>query len=334
MANTKLQFTYLWADEDVMQQDFAGRFSQKMTDWTVQFFRQYEFDVDVDPAPSAKPRTSSLSKYAIQKNDGVMPDRRPLSQRVQDFEARQARIEEERSRLDAAHEQAVAANNPAEAKRLQGLIDEVDRKLRTFWDDMFDVDENKLRGLLTWKSIRDGVLPPDRFLIIFCRFRYTTLMQMRRPRGKVVTMGEVFPKKPQDLVRLYGMSVVLPLWSDRFAIIDPFEGARKEIVHECVHAAGHDHPTGPYLKAVEKTYRGRRLPGKGFERPRDRSLAPDYDDPVWDVDEVPQYDTFQGGIDDGEPDDVMNYAIDDPDVGRVHLRPAHVDLLKRAYFAK
>lgn len=333
MANKKLQFTCLWADEAVMQQDFAGKFSQKMSDWTVQFFKRFEFDVDVDPAQSSNSRTSSLAKYALQKDDGVMPDRRPQSERWADYHARRARMDEERDRLDAAREQAVAANHLAEAKRLKGLVDELDFKLQTFLDDFFDVDENKLRELLTVKSIRDGALPSDRFTIVFCRFRYTTLMQMRRPKGKVVTVGEVFPKK-QGLVRLVGLSVVLPLWSDRFAIIDPFEGARKEIVHECIHAAGHDHPTGPYLKAVEKAYRGRRLPGKGFERPRDRSLAPDYDDPVWDFDEVLQYDTFRGGIDDGQPDDVMNYAIDDPDAGQVNLRPAHVDLLKKAYFAK
>lgn len=335
MANKKLQFTYLWADEDVMQQDFSGKFSQKMTDWAIQFFKRYELDVDLDPAPSARPRTASMSKYALEKNDGVMPDRRPIKERVEEFEAKQKRMQDERDRLDAARERALAVNDAAEAKRLQALIDEWDSKLKTFWDDVFDVDQNKLRALLTVKYIRDkGLLPPDRLPIVFCRFRYNSWMQMRRRKGIAVEVGQAFDKIPQEPVRLYGMSVVLPLWSERFVIVDPFEGARKEIVHECIHAAGHNHPTEDYLKAVEKTYRGRRLPGKGFERPRDRSMAPDYDDPAWDFDEVAQYDTFQGGIDDGPRDDVMNYAIDDPDVGQVNLRPAHVDLLKGSYFAK
>ena len=334
MANAKLQFTYLWADEDVMQQDFAGGFSRKMTDWTVQFFKRFQFDVDVDPPPSAKARTSSLSKYALQKNDGVMPDRRPYLERMDSVKVKESRMEGERDQLKAARKKALAVNNAAEAKRLKGLIDELERKLETILDDELDRDEYKLRALLMLKFDRDGLPKHDRFTIVFCRFRYTTLMRMRRPKGLRVTVGEVFDKKPVLLVRLYGMSVVLPLWADRFAIIDPFEGARKEVVHECIHAAGHEHPTGEYLKAVEKTYQGRRLPSKGFERPRDRSLAPDYDDPAWDFDEVAQYDTFRGGIDDGARDDVMNYAIDDPDVGQVNLRPAHVELLKKAYFAK
>ena len=37
MANKKLQFTYFWADEDVMQADFAKKYSQAMTDWATDF---------------------------------------------------------------------------------------------------------------------------------------------------------------------------------------------------------------------------------------------------------------------------------------------------------
>ncbi|HKO21916.1 MAG TPA: hypothetical protein VJX91_04620 [Candidatus Eisenbacteria bacterium] len=339
MANKKLQFTYFWADEDVMQADFAGKLSQTMTDWAVDFLGRYEFDVDVNPPPSSKPRLLPLSKFALQKNDGIQPDRRPSYERVSALRQRQRQMEEQRDRFREAKEQAAAANNGPEVERLEALLEDTGEKVEAMGDQIlawYDRDENLLRELLMLKFIRDRIVHPERLAVVFCRFRYTSFMTMRRPKGMRGAVGQAFGTIPQELVRLYGSSVVLPLWPDRFVIIDPFQGARKEVVHEAIHAAGHDHPVDDYLKAVEKTYRGRRLPGKGFQRPRDRSesLSGDYDDPVFEFDETPEYDTFRGGFDDGPRDDVMNYAIDDPETWQVNMRPSDVELLKNAFFAK
>jgi hypothetical protein len=339
MANKKLQFTYFWADEDVMQADLAGKHSQGMTEWAVDFFGRYQFDVDVNPPSGSKPRLLPLAKFALQKTDGIRPDRRPRGERAEALREKKKRTEEERDELVRARNQAAAANNKAEVKRLEALIKDKDDRLEVLEDQIdawLDRDQNSLRELLTLKFIRDRIVHPERLTVVFCRFRYTSLMQMRFPTGTRGIVGQAFDPIPQELVRLYGSSVVLPLWSERFVIVDPFRGARKEIVHESIHAAGHDHPIGDYLKAVEKTYRDRRLPGKGFQRPRDRSvsLSPDYDDPMFDFDETPEYDTFRGGLDDGPRDDVMNYAIDDPETWQVNLRPGDVELLKNAYFTK
>ena len=337
MANKKLQFTYFWTDEGVMQEDFAKKLSQGMTEWAIDFFGRYELDVDVNPPSGFKPRLLSLSKFALQKNDGIRPDRRPIWERAEALREKQKRKEEELARLRQAKDQAEAANNGPEVERLEALIEEGEKSLVALGDQIdawLDRDENRLRELLMLKFVRDRIVHPERLTVVFCRFRYTSQMQMQLPKWGAI--GQAYGKIPLDIVRLYGSSVILPLWPDRFAIIDPFRGARKEVVHEAVHAAGHDHPLGDYLKSVEKTYRGRRLPGKGFEVPRGRSgsLSPDYDDPMFDFDEAPQYDTFRGGIDDGPRDDVMNYAIDDPETWQVNLRPAHVELLRNAYFAK
>jgi hypothetical protein len=334
MANTRLQFTYLWADEEVMQADFAKKFSQDMTNWAVDFYARYGFDIDVNPPSGLKPRVLPLSKFALQKTGGVRPDMRPSEERNRVLEERRRRIEEERERLRQARDQAEAANNGPEADRLRGLINDLDRRWQAVMNQIiasFGMDENNLRELLMVKFLADRILHPERFTVVFCRFRFTSQMQMRLPQSGAT--GQTYGKVSEGRIRFYG-SVVLPLWSDRFAIIDPFRGERRSVAHEAVHAAGHDHPVGQYLQSVEKRYRGRRLPGQGFEARRKRSLAPSYDDPVFDFDEIPHYAWFRGGYDDGPPDDLMNYTLDDPEPSEVNLRPAHVDLMSKAYFAK
>jgi len=335
VANKTLQFTYFWADEDVMQADFAKKYSQAMTDWAVDFYARYGFDVEVNPPPDNKPHVLPLSKFALQKRDGIRPDMRSSDEQNKALEERRKRVEEDQARSEKAKKQAEAANNGPEVKRLEAELDDLRRKWFAVMDEIiasYNRDEYGLRELLMLKYLNDRIVHGERFTVVFCRFRYTGLMQMRMPeRG---TTGQTYDKLTQPIVRFYGSSVVLPLWSGSFAIIDPFRGDRRNVAHEAVHAAGHAHPFGQYLQSVEKRYRGRRLPGRAFEPSRDRSLAPDYDDPAFDFDETPHYAWFRGGYDDGPSNDLMNYTLQDPEPTEVNLRPAHVDLMNGAYFAK
>ena len=335
MANKTLQFTYLWADQEVMRADLAKKFSQDMTNWAIDFYARYGFDVDVNPPSGFKPHLLPLAKFALQKTGGVRPDMRPSDEQNRVLEERQRRIEEERDRLRRERDQAEAANNRPEVDRLEALIRDLDQRWHAVMSQIlasFRRDENNLREQLMVKFLTDRILHPHRFTVVFCRFRFTSQMQMRLPQSGAT--GQTYDRS-EARIRIYG-SVVLPLWSERFAIIDPFRGARRNVAHEAVHAAGHDHPIGQYLQSVEKRYRGRRLPGQGFDLPRRRPerLSPDIDDPAFDFDEVPHYAWFRGGYDDGPPDDLMNYTLDDPEPSEVNLRPAHVELMGKAYFAK
>lgn len=336
MANQTLKFTYFWADEDVMRDDFAGKFSKRMTEWAVDFYGRYGFDVDVNPPSEFKPRLLPLSKFALLKHDGIRPDMRPLDEQTRVLDEKLKRNEDEQDRLKHARDRAEAGGERGEAGRLDGVIEDLRRKWSALLAEKtasYTRNENDLREQLMFKFITDRIVHPDRFTVVFCRFRFTSQMQMRLPRSGAT--GQTYGALSEALVRLYG-SIVLPLWPYRFAIIDPIRGERRNVAHEAVHAAGHDHPIGDYLKSVEKIYRGRRLPGKGFDglRGRPGSLSPDYDDPAFDFDEIPHYDTFRGGRDDGPRDDLMNYALDDPEPTEVNLRPAHVELMQKAYFAK
>jgi hypothetical protein len=331
MANKRLQFTYLWADEDVLRDDLKEKHAQGMTEWAVQFYARYGFDVDVDPPTGSKPP----SKFVLQKAGGVRPDMRSSDEQNRVLEDRRKRNEDEQARVKKARDQAEAANNGPEAKRLKAELDELDGKWHALMNRIiasYTKDEYDLREMLMLKYLSDRIPDSDRFTVVFCRFRYTSQMQMRLPKGG--TTGQTFDKLKEPRVRFYG-SVVLPLWSGKFAIIDSTYAKGRSVAHEAVHAAGHDHPMGQYLQSVEKRYHGRRLPGQTFEMPRrPQSLSPDIDDPAFDFDEVPHFAWFRGGYDDGPADDLMNYTLEDPKPTEVNLRPAHVELMNKAYFAK
>ncbi|HKO21917.1 MAG TPA: hypothetical protein VJX91_04625 [Candidatus Eisenbacteria bacterium] len=315
-----------------MREDFKKKVSQTMTTWTTEFYARYGFGVDVDPPPDSKP---SPAKYALQKTDGVRPDMRSSEEQNRGLEARRKRLEDEQARVKAARKQAEAANNGPEVKRLDAELESLNRKWFALMDQIiasYSKDRDALRQLLMLKYRSEGIPDRDRFTVVFCRFRFTGPMQMRIPDGPKA-YGLTYDKLSNLLVRFLP-SVVLPFWDGGFAIIDTANAPRRSVAHEAVHGAGHNHPLGQYLESVEKIYHGRRLPGRTFELYHRRSLAPSYDDPAFDFDEVPHYAWFRGGYDDGPPDDLMNYTLHDPKPNEVNLRPAHVDLMNRAYFAK
>jgi len=108
MANKKIRLTYLWADESVMQKDFAKGVSARMTEWAQEFYARYELGVDVDP-PFDYRRLKSvarLAKYALVKNGGLSPD----------FNLDAKLDEEEKKRRKAIEDEALK-----EGKRLEAL---------------------------------------------------------------------------------------------------------------------------------------------------------------------------------------------------------------------
>jgi hypothetical protein len=73
MSNPKIQLTYLWTDETVMRDDFQLKSSRDMTEWASVFYRNFGFDVDVEPAAAVRSAVNRASKYALRKSGGIQP---------------------------------------------------------------------------------------------------------------------------------------------------------------------------------------------------------------------------------------------------------------------
>jgi hypothetical protein len=101
MANKTIRLTYLWADEFVMRNDFSGKISVTMTDWMYEFFQRYDFSLDIDPPFDIRRLglAKLAAKYALQKNNGVRPDRDLVERLIQERRKREDSLNRQREEL-------------------------------------------------------------------------------------------------------------------------------------------------------------------------------------------------------------------------------------------
>jgi hypothetical protein len=149
--------------------------------------------------------------------------------------------------------------------------------------------------------------------VVFCRFQQ---LAMRSPSAAV---GRTFAL-PRPLIWLFRI-----LWPYTFIIVDVMCYQRRTVAHEIVHAAGEHHP--PSIEVYEK-----------FEKriaklkvPRGSLMGA----PLSDIEFT--YDTrrttaIPGGYFDGAANDIMNYALDDPDPDECILADSDRKLMESAWF--
>jgi len=127
MANKKIKLTFLWADESVMMEDFSKGTSAKMVDWGNEFFGRYGFELDIDPPPLLRKSMATTRKYALVKNNGVVPDLRDPDEII--FEDRQ-KIEKLNQDFDAKTKAYLALGGGASNARINAASQAMDRAFK------------------------------------------------------------------------------------------------------------------------------------------------------------------------------------------------------------
>lgn len=345
MAKRKIRLTYLWADESVMAYDFARKLSEGMTWWGNEFYDRYGFEFNVAPGPLLRRSVTQASKYALAKNDGVIPD---LRDRDVILEEQNKVIAEIKKRLEAKDQEILASfdqwgaeirrvrpdasggidaglarakrNHEARLARLNREREPIaaeEAAARDRADRIVDraTGETMLRLQMALAHHAHKVGSDDRVNIVFCRFRQLAM------RSRDHTFGMAFVSiRPL-------MWFNRALWPYPFIIVNVIEAPPETVAHEIVHIAGQSHPTQS-IEVFEKI--SKRLVTAKLPRGSLGGGAP-FTDLEFEYD-TRKTKTIPGGYFDGDVNDIMNYSLNDPGPGDCILNGTDLARMKAAWF--
>ena len=357
MANQKIRLTYLWTDRDTMVMDFAGNLSAAMTQWTDEFFRRFEFELEINPPDRSS--VARASKFLLDKSNGVRPDFRTRNEVVRDEVEAMKRIVAQREplgkRMDELHarikallprvtasppdpdharlsDQFDAAHN--EFMRVAALRDKLNEEYQEA-DARKDAKLAKkdeyvyaLRVRMMRKFLEEGIGTGTSLNVVFCRSQRFPLTTLRMRRGRLLGIhSDPLPKM------MFFHPLKMFLWPHSCLVLDIEGNLPSTMAHEIIHAAGHDHPDDRTVKVgVEKQVKNLQFGSGSLGFP---SRSPLWENVKYEYETVDVYEEMAGGFFDGADNDIMNYNLKkDAKASQVVLRDKHKELLRNASFVK